>query len=72
MSEHIVLEHLRHIRSVLDQLVEDGNETRTRLAHLEEQGAHVLAQYASVSSRLDRQQRLIERIVKRLDLVDSH
>lgn len=69
--DNLVLEHLRAIRGKLDKLELDGNETRTRLAHLEEQGAHVLGLYASLSGRIDRLAESPERVLRRLDMVEA-
>ena len=70
-NDNLVLEHLRAIRGKLDKLELDGGESRTRLAHLEEQGAHVLGLYASLSSRIDRLAEAVERILHRMDLVEA-
>jgi predicted protein tyrosine phosphatase len=70
-DNNLVLEHLRAIRGKLDKLEIDGGETRTRLAHLEEQGAHVLGLYASLSGRIGRLAEAVERIPRRLDLVEA-
>jgi archaellum component FlaC len=67
-TDNIVLEHLRHIRSVIDGLREDMREVKQRLGILENQYANLEIQYASVSNRLDRMDGRIER---RLDLTDA-
>jgi predicted nuclease with TOPRIM domain len=63
-SDNIVLEHLRHIRSAVDDLREDMREVKGRLGILE-------SQYANLSNRLDRVDGRIERIEQRLSLADA-
>ena len=60
-TENIVLEHLRAIRSAVDETREDIREIKTRLGILE-------AQYASMSGRMDGR---VGRIERRLDLQDA-
>jgi len=62
-SENIVLEHLLHIRRVVDDLRDDMHEVKSRLGILENQ-------YASLSNRLDRLDMRVERIERRLDLTE--
>jgi len=59
-----VLEHLRHIRAVVDGLRDDMREVKGRLGILE-------SQYASLSNRLDRMDSRVERIEQRLSLADA-
>jgi archaellum component FlaC len=70
-TDNIVLEHLRHIRGASDGLREDMREVKQRLGILENQYANLEIQHAGVSSRLDRMDGRIERIVRRLDLTDA-
>jgi hypothetical protein len=70
-TKSLVLEHLRHLRTGIDGLRDDLRELRTRVAHLEEQTAHGIALYATVSGRLDRVQDSSERIERRLDLINE-
>ncbi len=58
-TDNIVLEYLRHIRGAVDGLREDMREVKSRLGIME-------SQYAS----LDRMDRRVERIEKRLDLAE--
>ncbi|HZS64878.1 MAG TPA: hypothetical protein VFA53_10355 [Xanthobacteraceae bacterium] len=62
-AESLVLEHLRHIRSVVDGLRDDMRDVKTRLGTLE-------TQYAILSNRLDRLDARVERIERRLELAD--
>lgn len=59
--ENIVLEHLRHIRGVVDSTREDIREIKGRLGILE-------SQYAHMSNRIDRLDARVERIEQRLEL----
>ncbi|MEA2874587.1 MAG: hypothetical protein QOH67_4806 [Hyphomicrobiales bacterium] len=63
-TDNIVLEHLRHIRSAVDDLRDDMREVKGRLGILE-------SQYANLSNRLDRVDGRIERIERRLNLADA-
>ncbi len=63
-AENIVLEHLHHIRSVVDGLRDDMREVKGRLGILE-------SQYASLSNRLDRVDARIQRIEQRLELTEA-
>jgi predicted nuclease with TOPRIM domain len=62
-AESIVLEHLRHIRAAVDGLRDDMRDVKGRLGTLE-------SQYAILSNRLDRLDARVERIERRLELVD--
>lgn len=58
------LRWMRRIDAKLDLLAEIARETRTRMGMLEQQ-------FASLSARVDRIEDWLERIERRLDLVDS-
>jgi predicted nucleic acid-binding Zn-ribbon protein len=62
--DNIVLEHLRHIRSAIDDIRDDIREILLGASNLENQ-------YATMSNRLDRMDLRIERIERRLDLTDA-
>jgi len=62
-TNNLVLEHLRHIRGAVDDTREDMREVKSRLGLLEQQ-------YAIISGRLDRLTDRVERIERRLDLVE--
>lgn len=66
MSEQpdIVLERLREIRAMLGEIRADTADTRLRVGMLE-------GGYASVSLRLDRIAADVERIKRRLNLVEE-
>ncbi len=61
--DNLVLERLREIRALLGEVREDTADTRLRVGMLE-------AGYTSVSLRLDRVAGDVERIKRRLDLVE--
>lgn len=70
-----ILEHLRQLRSGQDGLRDDLREVKTRLGHLEEQGASVFLQlaglqgeYATLSTRIDRLDQRLDRVERRLVL----
>jgi predicted nuclease with TOPRIM domain len=76
--DSLVLKHLQAIRTELAEIRQENQESRARFSVLEEQNANVLreiaglyAQYATVSSRIDRMQTSIGRIERRLELVDE-
>jgi len=61
--DSVVLEHLRHIRAAMDDVRDDIREIKQRLGILE-------GTYAGLSTRMDRMDMRIERIERRLDLVE--
>jgi chromosome segregation ATPase len=63
-SDNIVLEHLRHMRVVLDNVYQDVRELKTLVTLLEQQ-------YASMSNRIDRIDIRLERIETRIGLIDA-
>lgn len=64
LGDNIVLEHLRHIRTAVDEMRHDTREIKTRAGILEQQ-------YASMSNRIDRIEHRLERIETRIGLVDA-
>ncbi|HUB47829.1 MAG TPA: hypothetical protein VMB73_22860 [Acetobacteraceae bacterium] len=64
MSDNIVLERLREIRTLLAEVREDTADMRLRVGMLD-------AGYGSMSPRLDRLAADVERIKRRLELVDE-
>jgi chromosome segregation ATPase len=63
-GDNVVLEHLRHIRAVVDETRQDIRELKTRVGILEQQ-------YASMSNRIDRIEHRLERIETRIGLIDA-
>ncbi len=63
VTNELLLETLKAIQGTLTRLVDDMHEVKERLGILE-------MQYASLSNRMDRMDLRIERIERRLGLVD--
>jgi archaellum component FlaC len=55
----------------LDRIEADMTEFRERLGHIEGQVAGIYGMYATLSSRMDRMDRRLESIERRLDLVEG-
>lgn len=76
-TDNLILEHLRHIRSRVDTLQLMAEEHGKRLLRVES-GIHALRRdqaddagaVVDVQQQLDRLQAEVERIKRRLDLVD--
>jgi archaellum component FlaC len=62
-TENLVLEHLRAIRSTVERMAEDVHDLKVRMTNVEEG-------LAGVNRRLDRLELRVERIEKRLGLVE--
>ena len=60
-ADNIILEHLLHIRSTLDEIQEDMREFRRPVGALENM-------FWSMSARLDRIESRIARVERRLEL----
>jgi len=73
--ENIVLEHLRHIRGVVDAIRDDMADMKSRMTTLEFTVGNLMAveasHYAGQSGRLDRVDARLERIERRLELADA-
>jgi archaellum component FlaC len=63
--DNIVLTYLRRIDAKLDRVIDDVQDLKVRMTNVEEG-------LAGVNRRLDRLEVRVERIERRLDLVDSH
>jgi predicted nuclease with TOPRIM domain len=70
-GDNLVLEHLRHIRMVVDDTRSDVKELRTRVGFVEEGQARLEAQYAHISVRMDRLETRMERLERRVGLADA-
>ena len=75
---NIVLEHLRHIRRVVDDLQADMAVVKGRITgfestmgHVMAQIGHLQAQIASQTGRIDRIEERLARIEHRLDLTHA-
>ncbi len=69
--DDMVPDLLRRIQASLDQLRDQTREVITRMGCLETGVADVQVQLAGHSVRMDRMYTRLERIEKRLDLVDA-
>jgi predicted nucleic acid-binding Zn-ribbon protein len=76
--DNIVLEHLRHIRRVVDTLEADMAVVKGRITsfegsmgHVMAQIGHLQAQIASQTGRIDRIEDRLGRIEQRLDFVHA-
>ncbi len=62
--DNLVLQLLRRIDIKLDRVVDDVQDLKVRMTHVEES-------LAGVNRRIDRVEARLDRIEKRLDLVDQ-
>jgi hypothetical protein len=73
--DNIVLEHLRHIRGVIDAIRDDMADIKSRMTTLEFSVGNLIAieanHYAGHSGRLDRIDARLDRIERRLELADA-
>jgi predicted nuclease with TOPRIM domain len=70
-TDNLILEHLRAIRGTLDRHSDELREIKERIGILETGVGNLGAQYASLSTRLDRLDDRVARIERRLDLQDA-
>lgn len=68
--ESIILEHLRRIRGTVERTAEDVHDLKQRMTSVEYQIAQLRLDVAGQSVRMDRMDSRLERIERRLDLVD--
>jgi len=71
MTENLILEHLRAIRATAEQLEPDLGDVRHRVGSIERHLANLQSDMAHVRLRLDGQGDRLDRIERRLELVDS-
>lgn len=69
--ENLVLEHLRAIRATLEQQGERLDRIEIRMGSLEQYQALFHQDLVTANVRLDQIAKRVERIERRLDLVDS-
>lgn len=69
-EDHLVLEHLRHIRSRVDQIGEDVTDMKYRLSSLERGQATMMRDSAGLYEDQARQQSTIDRIKERLGRIE--
>jgi hypothetical protein len=70
-TDNIVLEHLPHIRRVVDETREDVRELKGRVGTLEREVAQIHVKLAEHLVRFDRLNDRVERIERRLDLAEA-
>ncbi len=70
-TDNLILEHLRAIRGTLDRHSDELREIKERVGIIETGVGNLGAQYASLSTRLDRLDERVARIERRLDLQDA-
>jgi len=72
---HLILDHLRAIRTEMGGLRDDVRELKTRMTTVDHQIASLTAtiagNYAGTATRLDRMEVRIEHIERRLGLADA-
>jgi len=69
--DNIVLVHLRRIESKLDKQTEDIGDLKRRVTSLEAGVSLLHGDFAGQSIRIDRIEQRLERIGRRLDLVEG-
>jgi tetrahydromethanopterin S-methyltransferase subunit G len=70
-TENLILEHLRAIRSKLDQHSDEFRNVKLRLSSIETQMANVHSDLAILHGRIDGVEQRLDRIEKRLELTDA-
>jgi hypothetical protein len=70
-ANNLVLDHLRHIRSKVDLIDDRVGRVELRLSTIEGHLASVLVGEAGQNSEIDKINRRLERIEKRLELADG-
>ncbi len=70
-AHDLVLEHLRVIRAEITAVREDGRETKARQASVEDMFSFLVSAITRMQHSLDRLADRVERIEKRLGLIDE-
>lgn len=68
--DHIVLEHLRHIRTTLDGMREEMRQSNLRLGIAEHSVAVFRLSEVGQNAEIDRIKARLERVERRLDLTE--
>lgn len=71
VTNELIYETLKSMQQVLSKLQTDALEVKECLGHVETNVGGLAAQYATLSTRLDRIDLRLERVEKRLDLVEG-
>lgn len=69
-TESLVLEHLRQIRKVVEEVRDDVSDLKLRALATERHIGEVQVQMAGMNSRMDRFDERLARIERRLDLAE--
>ena len=69
-SSDLIIEILRRIQSDVAELKADNREIKIRLGSLEGQMAHLI-QMAEISTRMDRRDEQMDRVLRRLELTEA-
>jgi hypothetical protein len=69
-APNLVLEHLRGIRTELQEVRQEQREQRIRLSGIERGIVNLLSEVTEMGLRLDRMHDRIDRIERRLDLTE--
>jgi hypothetical protein len=68
---HLVLEHLRHIRTKVDRIDDRVDRVEVRLSAVEGHRANLMVSEAAQNSAIDAVSRRLDRIEKRLESSDG-
>jgi predicted nucleic acid-binding Zn-ribbon protein len=71
VSNEFIVEILRRLQSDVADIKVDVRETRSRIGLMERQIADVHVRLADLSSRMDRRDEMMERVMRRLELGES-
>jgi chromosome segregation ATPase len=69
--DNLILEHLRHMRKVLDKLDSDVADLKPRITGFETTMGHVMAQIGHLQAQIASQTGRIDRIDGRLDQIEG-
>ena len=69
-TENLVLEHLRHIRRVVDETRDDVYDLKVRVSAVEDHLGTQIGQIAQLNKRMDRFDERLHRIENRLGLIE--
>jgi outer membrane murein-binding lipoprotein Lpp len=69
--ENIVLEHLRHIRSKVDQIADDMSDLKHRMSSLESAMVSVKHEVAHGDETDARQQVTLDKLVERIQRIEN-
>jgi uncharacterized protein (UPF0335 family) len=70
-TENIVLEHLRHIRSRVDQIADDMSDLKQRISGIESSMVLVKREIAHSDETDARQQVTLDKIIERIQRIEK-